>query len=290
MKNGRAPRGGFTLIELLVVIAIITLLAAMLLPVLTGAKIRAYKTLCTSNLRQLAVAVTLYSGDNDGRYPVSDKDSGDGDVTRGCLWGLTTAGNKCIWPLLWSTKSPDTNVANCPWGGGGVYTDYDPRKGLYLSDFMVGFCPSFNYLRGFNAYGFPGHNWTCLFARHGRFGYNAFLGVEEDDDPASPAYMRASARPATRYGPVTASCPPQVWLFTDMWRTGGSGSYWFAYNLPHDRWRRIDKYQHQGGIAWEFYVVHLDGHVDAHLHDITESGRADFGWYDHVDTEDDRRR
>ena len=79
--QSRLHAGGFSLVELMVVVAILTILAGLLLTSLQGAQARARRIHCTSNLRQMSVALSVYVQDN-GSYPLATIGDGLGNWQR----------------------------------------------------------------------------------------------------------------------------------------------------------------------------------------------------------------
>jgi type II secretory pathway pseudopilin PulG len=70
---------GFTVLELLLVLGVVSVAAGIFLPVLITARSRATALRSAGNLRQIALAVTNYALDCDGRYPESVATLGYGD-------------------------------------------------------------------------------------------------------------------------------------------------------------------------------------------------------------------
>ena len=78
--NRLTNRAGFTLIELLVVIAIVAVVAAILFPVFAAVRERGRRTVCQSNLKQIAMAMQQYVQDNGGVYPLASGTISKGGV------------------------------------------------------------------------------------------------------------------------------------------------------------------------------------------------------------------
>lgn len=110
----RLCRNGFTLIELLVVIAIIAILAAILFPVFAQARESARKAACTSNMKQIGLALTSYQTDYDGLYPPSQ---------------LPSSNPSSSWPTLLYTYVKNEGVFVCPSGEAGP-TNQDLSGGV----------------------------------------------------------------------------------------------------------------------------------------------------------------
>jgi prepilin-type N-terminal cleavage/methylation domain-containing protein len=124
LRAGEPVREAFTLIELLVVISIIAVLASMLLPSLGRAKSKALSVACLNNVKQLGVALNLYTGDNAERFPpIQDR----------------IPGGETSWrPFLYAAVGRNPRVFDCPAERIDQYSSAKPRPNAKPSPWVLG--------------------------------------------------------------------------------------------------------------------------------------------------------
>lgn len=116
-KKVTMKKKAFTIIELLVVIAIITILAAMLLPALNKARLRAKIISCTNNLKSVGSGISFYNADNDDFMPPHQK-----------RWGWSIFVGNTMGLLPKNDKAPFEVIANF---------DYAPKNNLFCCPIAI---------------------------------------------------------------------------------------------------------------------------------------------------------
>jgi prepilin-type N-terminal cleavage/methylation domain-containing protein len=188
-------RAAFTLIELLVVIAIIAILAALLLPALSGGKEKAKRTACKNAIRQFTIMAHMYAHDHEDFLPPGNSNKPDDDH----LPVIGDATSNAVVRYCGTDK-----IAHCPSYGDWFVTQQDQRP---FEEREYGYVIGYNYHGGHTNTPWPAlPGYTATWVSPIKLTEDPSLVLISDMNDWSPGYGQTFA-PHGKNGPVLNGDP-----------------------------------------------------------------------------------